>query len=428
MNTSGNAGDGLRRLGPFKFSRIAPLLTGLAAIGVTFAASGWGNATAFVLTASAATVFLIVSLTIRPNTIVLEEIVEPTGVPEIVFHPKVNIKDRLTALDEANEVFGSSLNALDMFRLVSSRVAEILPFAASVLAVPHDSGKELRFIHCDGANAEDLRDVEIDITSSLAGRAFGTGKIVIENGILTDGKLIAAESLAGFTSSAAVPLMYGTKPFGVFQLYFSEPIDRDDDTIKLLEAIGEHVAPIFRSSLAFERTLSSALTDPLTGLPNERAFFMVLENQLAESLRHREERPLTILSIDIRDFGAVNSMLGHAVGDQMLGFAGAHIGEHLRKMDFLARTVNDEFSIILPTANEKTAFEIIDRIRAGFEKNEFEISDGEGVVIALNVGWATFWKDGETAEQLIRAAQQRKRQSKSEMPADVLWFPKEYVN
>ena len=150
--------------------------------------------------------------------------------------------------------------------------------------------------------------------------------------------------------------------------------------------------------------------------------------QLAESLRNREERPLSILTIDIRDFGAVNSMLGHSVGDRMLEFVGARIGEHLRKMDFLARTVNDEFIVILPTAPENIALEIIERVKEHFARNEFEIADGEGVAVALNIGWASLWHDGETAEQLLRAAQQRKREAKSEAPAGVLWFPREYVN
>lgn len=430
MNSTGKADGDSPRTGLFKFDRIAPTVTGLSAIAVTFtaAAVGSGRVTTLVLAICSAFVFLTVSFAVRPKQKFEVKTVEEPIEPEVVFEPRETIEDRLVALDEANEVFGSSLNAADMFRLVSSRVGDILPFAASVLAVPVESERALRFVHADGTNADALRDAELTIPDSLAGRAFGTGKIVIENLPLSDSKILGSERLAVFKASVAIPLTHGNKPFGTFQLFFSEPLRRDDDTLKLLEAIGETVTPIFRSSLAFERTLSSALTDPLTGLPNERAFFMVLENQLAESHRHREERPLTILSIDIRDFGAVNSMLGHAVGDQMLEFAGAMIGEHLRKMDFLARTVNDEFSIILPTANEKTAFEIIDRIRAGFEQNEFDISDGEGVVVALNIGWATFWKDGETVAQLLRAAQQRKRQSKSEQPADVLWFPKEYVN
>ncbi len=428
MNSFGNFSGDPRRPGSFEAARIAHIATGLVAIAITFfaASSGTEGLTAFAVTAGAAALFLFASVFLRPGRIVTDapEAVDQEPAPQAPYA----IEDRLIALNEANEVFASSLNAADMFRLVSSRVAEIFPFAASLLAVPSADGESLRFVYADGANADALRDLEIGLNEGLAGRSFGTGKIVTEIGLSSDWKAIGSERLAGFAASAAIPLIQGESPFGVFQIFTNKPISSAPDNVKLLEAIGEHVTPIFRSSLAFERTLSSALTDNLTGLPNERAFYMVLENQLAESFRNREERPLTILSIDIRDFGAVNSMLGHGVGDQMLEFAGKHIGEHLRKMDFLARTINDEFSVILPTASKKTAFEIIERIREGFVQNEFEVADGEGVAIAVNVGWATFWKDGETVEQLIRAAQQRKRQAKSEEPAEVLWFPKEYVN
>ena len=155
---------------------------------------------------------------------------------------------------------------------------------------------------------------------------------------------------------------------------------------------------------------------------------MVLENQLAESMRYREERPLTVLTIDIKGFGEVNTKLGHQTGDRILEFAGARIKEQLRKMDFLARTVNDEFAVILPTASEKTAAEIVNRIEAVFAKTPFAFSENEDVKIRLNFGEATFWKDGDTAQQLIRHARLRKQQAKSEEPVGVLWFPKEYVN
>lgn len=338
------------------------------------------------------------------------------------------IEHRLIALDEAHQFFGSSLNAADMFRLVSSRVGEIFPFAASALFVPDEAGEKLTVAQIEGRNADVLEDVGIDIAEGLSGKAFASRAIEIDEDLTYDTWAIPEEKLAGFRSAIAIPLLQNDKILGVFELFTDHAVKKDDDTLKLLEAIGEHVTPLFRSSMAFDRSISSALTDVLTGLPNERAFYMVLENQLAESTRFRDERPLTILSIDIRDFAAVNSMLGHSIGDRMLEFAGARIAEHLRKMDFLARTVNDEFGVILPTASEKTAMEIIERIKSGFTQSGFAISDEESVTISLNVGWATFWKDGETVEQLIRSAQLRKRQEKSEEPAGVLWFPKEYVN
>ena len=404
-----------------------PLFTGVFAIALTHMIavpeiSVWSAGRAAVIAASFLGVCLLAHRRGERRHEILEEVTEPAAVR---FH---GVEDRLVALDEANEFFGSSLNAADMFRLVSHRVSEIFPFAASALVVPGASEDTLTFLHVDGTNSALISGFEYRAGEGLSGQAFESGEIRIDQKLRADRTSLGGHRLTGFAATVALPLVHRDEPFGVFQLFTTEPIDNGEDTIKLLEAISDHVTPIFRRSLAFERSLSNALTDPLTGLPNERAFYMVLENQLAESLRNREERPLSILTIDIRDFGAVNSMLGHPVGDRMLEFVGARIGEHLRKMDFLARTINDEFIVILPTAQERTALEIVDRIKQHFSRNEFDIADGEGVAVALNVGWATFLKDGETAEQLLRAAQQRKREAKSELPAGVLWFPKEYVN
>ena len=155
---------------------------------------------------------------------------------------------------------------------------------------------------------------------------------------------------------------------------------------------------------------------------------MVLENQLAESQRFRSERPLTVMSVDIKHFSDANQNFGFAAGDRILAFAAEHLSSQLRKMDFLCRSVNDEFLIILPTASEKFATEILQRIKNHFAGEVFTISESEDIKVWLNFGWATFWQDGETADQLLQHARIRKQQSKAEEPSKVLWFPKEYVN
>ena len=180
--------------------------------------------------------------------------------------------------------------------------------------------------------------------------------------------------------------------------------------------------------MSFERSASNALTDKVTNLPNERAFYMVLENQLAESIRHRDDRPLSVLTIDIKNFADVNQKFGFAAGDRMLAFTAERLTSELRKMDFLARSSNDEFLLVLPTASEKFASEIIHRIRESFADDPIVISEEEDIKVWLNFGWATFWRDGDTAEQLLRTARVRKQQAKAEEPSRVLWFPKEYVN
>lgn len=403
---------------------------GLVAIALTFflsASDGAGRAKILVLGVVCTTYIFacMISLLITRRRFAEENVIEPTGSDGDDF---AEIESRLVALDEANEFFGSSLNAADMFRLVSSRVSEIFPFAACVLFVPDETGDRLSVAQFEGRNEELFRDLAIKLSEGLSGKAFASRTIEIDEGLATDKKAIAAANLKGFRSAVAIPILQDEEIIGVFELFTDRFVKSDEDTMKLLEAIGEHVTPLFRSSMAFDQSISSALTDLLTGLPNERAFFMVLENQLAESMRYRDERPLTVVAIDIKDFAEVNAELGHAAGDRMLEFVGDRIKEQLRKMDFLARSMNDEFALVLPTASEKTAIEIMERIKAVFAQSPFAVSDDEHVKIWLNFGWATFWKDGETANQLIRHAQLRKQQEKREEPAGVLWFPKEYVN
>lgn len=56
----------------------------------------------------------------------------------------------------------------------------------------------------------------------------------------------------------------------------------------------------------------AALTDPLTGLPNRRAFDRFLEEELKRAERYGY--PLALAVMDLRGFKQVNDRLGHAVG------------------------------------------------------------------------------------------------------------------
>lgn len=339
-----------------------------------------------------------------------------------------DIENRLFALEEANRYFGTSLKPADMFRLVASRVKELVPFAACALLFIDEKTLDLKVAYTDGENAEGFRDPAISYSKGVAGKSAVSRKPQIDEGLLLEKGALPADVLESFGSAIAVPLFQGLEVFGVLQLYSGAGEKFGENSLSVLEAISERVAPLFLSSRAFERTLSNALTDSLTNLPNERAFYLLLENQVAESQRYRDERALTILAIDVRNFAELNQQFGHATGDRILSFAAEIIKGQLRKMDFLARSVSDEFLAVLPTAQEKVALEIVERIERVLVTTPFTISDKEYTNIQFNFGWATFWKDGETAQQLLQNALLRKQQSKSVQPNKVLWFPREYVN
>jgi len=78
-----------------------------------------------------------------------------------------------------------------------------------------------------------------------------------------------------------------------------------------------------------------ARTDPLTGLPNRRAFREALEREWLRAQRYR--RPLGLFLLDLDDFKQVNDEHGHLVGDQVLRQVASTLRGAIRDTDFIAR-------------------------------------------------------------------------------------------
>jgi diguanylate cyclase (GGDEF)-like protein len=333
--------------------------------------------------------------------------------------------EHLHAIEEAGEYFGGKLSSADMFRLVVSQINQVVPFDTCALIMLEPDHSVMRVEMARGQKAEKFRANVAVKAGGLAERCISTGEAQFEQGSLESGGAFSAEALEGLRSSAAVPLKNDGAAFGVLQFFAESPTALNADATIKLDAVAERVGPMIMSSLSYERSLSSALTDSVTDLPNERAFRLVLENQIAESQRKRGDRPLTMVAIDIKNFDEINSRFGHSSGDRMLGLIAQVIKGQLRQMDFVARSKSDEFLAIFPTADENVAFEIVERINAALLASRFFVTENDPIVPELYFGAAAFGKHGETADQLIRSARLNKQQAKAKAPANVVWFPEQ---
>jgi len=114
------------------------------------------------------------------------------------------------------------------------------------------------------------------------------------------------------------------------------------------------------------RLAEEASTDPLTGLPNRRAWDAVLAERL-------ESRPglagpprlvlLCVAIVDLDLFKPINDTHGHATGDAVLRTAARALREGLRPHDFVARLGGDEFALLLEVPDAAAAATVIDRVR-----------------------------------------------------------------
>ncbi len=323
---------------------------------------------------------------------------------------------QLQALDDANEFFAGSLKPTDSFRLIASRIREMVPFRTMTLHLFDNEGMRFCATESEGPDAEHRRGRFSALDDGAIARSYFSTAVEMDHATISS------------RPAVAIPLRHDNEIFGILHLDLEMNYDLAVIDMGLLDAIGTRSAPMVLSSMSFEKSQTNALTDKTTELPNERAFFLVLENQVAESQRKGSSRPLTILALDVRSFDEINRRFGHASGDRVLGFVAQIIKDNLRQMDFLARASADEFVVVLPTASKEISHDVMARIQTGFFGRKLKVTESESVEIELNIGWAAFGTDGETPETLLRVARERKEQSKTSAPSKVLWFPTEFAS
>lgn len=143
-----------------------------------------------------------------------------------------------------------------------------------------------------------------------------------------------------------------------------------------------------------------AMLDPLTGLPNRRAFF----DRARQAFEHRRRHPaaLSVLMIDIDHFKAVNDRYGHAAGDAVLAELARRMALVLRPQDTLARHGGEEFSVLAPDASLQGAEQLGQRLHRAVVEHPV-IVDGQPLAVTVSIGVAACAPD-DTLEASLRRA------------------------
>lgn len=123
-----------------------------------------------------------------------------------------------------------------------------------------------------------------------------------------------------------------------------------------------------------------AYRDPLTALPNRRAFD---DRMIALSNPGQHN---ALLVIDVDEFKEINDTQGHDAGDALLVRLGQAIRGAVRTGDMVARVGGDEFTVLLPLCTQSEASRVAEQVRTAV----LEMSGGD---VTVSIGGAPLGAD-----------------------------------
>ncbi|MEK7698775.1 MAG: diguanylate cyclase [Planctomycetota bacterium] len=155
--------------------------------------------------------------------------------------------------------------------------------------------------------------------------------------------------------------------------------------------------------------------DELTGIANRRQFNHVIDKEWRRSLR--DNKPLSLIMLDIDCFKLYNDNYGHQAGDDCLKQVAHVLNTQARRPgDLVARYGGEEFSIVLPDTHSESATQYADRVRIAIDTlcipHEYSKTSKH---ITISMGVATVIPNNNmTPDNLIKLSDDALYQAKQE--------------
>lgn len=222
--------------------------------------------------------------------------------------------------------------------------------------------------------------------------------LVIISAALTLGKLVTFMEL-GLIACWYVYMAYSTYGEDAFSLHTLS------DLIAIFSpfVLVAYLTSMLSSDIhhAKRQVVKLSETDELTGLPNMRAFNMMLHKETRRFMRYG--RPFSLMMIDVDGLKEVNDRYGHEAGNRLIMMTATHIKSCGRKVDTVARYGGDEFIMLLPETESDYVHQFAERVREAVEKTSCDVQ-GARLRSTVSIGIACCPADAISPRDLMDKA------------------------
>ncbi|WP_341212126.1 diguanylate cyclase [uncultured Limimaricola sp.] len=300
-------------------------------------------------------------------------------------------------LGELNEWLQSSRSLDELFEMVGRFMSHILPGSEGSVYVYSNSRDVLVGSaswngghHCDHIRAEDCWGLRRGRTY-----AFGSAEVDFPCG--------HSESQDDRPSFCFPVLAHG-ETVGLLHLKAKDGVSLEEfrTSQKLAQMCAEQISLAIANVQMRDQLHDRSIRDPLTGLYNRRHLTETLRRQLDRA--QREDRSLSILSIDVDHFKRFNDTHGHDAGDMVLRAVGSVLEQVCDGDETACRMGGEEFMLLLPDLSMPAAALRAEALRSAIERISVRYGEKNLPRITISVGVAVYPEDGAMPQQLMKAA------------------------
>jgi diguanylate cyclase (GGDEF)-like protein len=275
---------------------------------------------------------------------------------------------------------------------------------------------EPRLENAMNAYQEDLAALEMDLPfNHLRRHILEQGEVVVRDtladfldGVIDEERSRDAEKALGIRKFAIVPMLVEGEPYGLVLFAFA---DTEIDA-EIVELMVGHFTLALRDIATQEDTARFNDIDPVTWVYNRRYVSDAIEAELIRCGRYA--KALSLVVVDLDDFGDFNANYGQSMGDRLLRSAAVSLAEAVSPPELVARLNNDEFAILLPETNRAAAVSVATRLLASLAQVSVFGQDGASEPLKASVAIVCFPEDGTTSKDLLESAMGDLMQAKRE--------------
>jgi diguanylate cyclase (GGDEF)-like protein len=317
-----------------------------------------------------------------------------------------NQLERLLTCFEFSKILVSTFDMQALVRTVVAKFNELIPASNWSIFLLEPRTRELRFFVVVGLDDQKVKDLRLKLGEGIAGTVAQDGKPIFIRNARADSRFSSrVDEMTGFETRSIIclPLLVRQEIIGVLEVINIENENFFLNTyLPLLNILADYIAIAVDNVRNFKELQEKSFIDDLTGYYNTRYLTWTLDNLVNQIIQ--EGSQLSVVFLDMDNFKKVVDTHGHLLGSKVLVEVASVIGRLLAPQDSLIRYGGDEFIILLPHQDKKTAFDFVCRLRRAVNHSCFLFEENINLHLTASYGIATLPDDARDKADLLKLA------------------------